>query len=477
MHRKLAVSALALLLLCFCHPLSARADVTIYPAPPGEKASPDYTVAVNGQPVHVYSVETFVGERASFASFEFSGAVTVTVTPTAKVTTAKVLPASFRIAPKVTGQAVTFRLNRPRNLTLEMNGEYARALHLFANPMETDAPSPDDPDVLYFGPGVHDIGVTRLRSGQTVYLAGGAIVRPHIPAGEKPIVEKNWVGNKVYENLFVAEGADRVTIRGRGILDMSELPWHSRAAFSFTNCTNVRVEGVTILDAPAWVVVLVGTRDATVRNVKEICKRYNSDGIDICNSQDVLVEDCFLRNNDDEVCVKTISPPPALESRRIRVQRCVIWNERARGMGITSETRANIDDVLFRDCDVIHDFSKGGDCASLAVLVSDSGTMTNIRFEEIRVEDVRDTLINGWIGADMWGHDKERGHVNGVVFRNIDAHGPGTPVSRLSGFDATHLFENVTLRSVRINGKRVSSLDDAHMTVNAFVRGVKVLAR
>jgi hypothetical protein len=84
------------------------------------------------------------------------------------------------------------------------------------------------------------------------------------------------------------------------------------------------------------------SKKVVVRNVKQICARENSDGIDICNSQDVLVEDCFLRNNDDEVCVKTLSSAPAMESKNIVVRRIVVWNDRARGLGITSETRANI---------------------------------------------------------------------------------------------------------------------------------------
>ena len=227
------------------------------------------------------------------------------------------------------------------------------------------------------------------------------------------------------------------------------------------------------MDAPAWVVAIFGCKDVKVRNVKQICRRENSDGVDLCNTQDALVEDCFLRNNDDEVCVKTTSPAPAQESKNIVCRRCVVWNDRARGLGITSETRRNIDNVLFQDCDIIHDFSGGGDCASLAILVSDSGTMSNVRFEDIRVEDCRNTLVNCWIGADMWGHDKQRGNVKGVLFKNITAVGKNPPSSRLAGCDATHVIEDVTFQNVRINGKPVTNMEDGRITVNQFVKDVK----
>jgi len=448
--------------------------VITYPAPAGEKPSGDWTVTADGRPVFVYTVATLHGGPASFASFDFSGVVKVTITSTRKVASALVCPASFDITPTVKGDEISFELSRPRNVTVEINGTYERALHLFANPLETDAPRPDDPNVLYFGPGVHDIGPQQFAAAKSIYIAGGAIVRPLIQPDEKPTNERDWSGMRNYRHLFVWEGAKGVKVRGHGILDMSQLPWHARTAFVFSGCEDVLVEGLTIIDAPGWVVAFFGCRNVTVRNVKQICQRENSDGVDICNTQDVLVEDCFLRNNDDEVCVKTTSPAPAQESRNILVRRCVIWNERARGLGITSETRRDIANVTFRDCDIIHDFSNGGDCASLAVLVSDAGTMSNIRFEDIRSEDVRSVLINGWIGADFWGRDKERGRVSGVVFRNISGWGAGFPVSRLQGCDGTHLFENVVFQNLRVNGNLVRSLEEGGIALNPFVRNVTI---
>ena len=90
------------------------------------------------------------------------------------------------------------RSAKPANLTIEPNGNGERPLHLFANPPEADPPDPASKDVIYFGPGVHDVTTIRPKSGQTVYLAGGAILRARIAPHEKPVEEKNWRGNKVY---------------------------------------------------------------------------------------------------------------------------------------------------------------------------------------------------------------------------------------------------------------------------------------
>ena len=86
------------------------------------------------------------------------------------------------------------------------------------------------------------------------------------------------------------------------------------------NVENVSIEGITVLDAPAWVVAMFGSSHVRVDNVKEICRRENSDGVDVCNSREVLVENSFLRNNDDEICVKTTSPAPAQPSANVLVR-------------------------------------------------------------------------------------------------------------------------------------------------------------
>ncbi|MGD0094112.1 MAG: glycosyl hydrolase family 28 protein, partial [Planctomycetota bacterium] len=339
--------------------------VVTYPAPAGEKASGDYTVQVAGQPVFVYTAAVLHGGPASFAYFDFSGKVSVKVTATRKVDKAVIRPGSAGTvdaiaggdagAPTVEGNTITFSLAQPRNLSLELNGSFERPLLLFANPLETDPPKPGDPNVLYFGPGVHEVATTKIESGKTVYLAGGAVVRGKILPGEKPVQERNWAGNKVYENLFCFNNVKNVQVRGRGILDMSALPWHSKCPLSFNNCTGVLVEGIIIKDSPCWCTPVFNCTAVVYRNLKEVCHRENSDGINIVNSQDVVVEGCFLRNNDDEICVKTTAPPPAPEGKNILVKDCVVWNDRAYGIGITYETRCNISNLTFKNCAIIHD--------------------------------------------------------------------------------------------------------------------------
>ncbi|MCY3020433.1 MAG: glycosyl hydrolase family 28 protein [Planctomycetota bacterium] len=446
--------------------------LVIYPAPAGEKPSGDFSVEVNGQAVFVYTANVLHGGPASFAYFDCAGTVNVKVTATRKVDKAVVRPSSYGITPAVVGNTVAFALSQPRYLSIELNGGFERPLLLFANPLEVDPPRPDDPNVLYFGPGVHEIGTTKIESNKTVYIAAGAIVRGKIMPGEKPIQERNWAGNKVYTNLLCIENAKNVKVRGRGILDMSTLPWHSKCPICISNCTDVLIEGIIIKDSPCWCTPVFGCKNVVYRNLKEICHRENSDGINIVNSQDVLVENCFLRNNDDEICIKTTSPAPAQESKNITVRNCVVWNDRAYAIGVTYETRQNISEALFKDCDIIHDHGIG----SIAIHMSDGATVSGIRFEDVRVEDTRNRLIRFWIGKDFWGHDKERGRLRGVVLKNVAVTGGPFASSELTGADPAHLIEDVTFDNLRIHGKLIANAAAGKIAVNQHTKNIKFVS-
>ena len=451
---------------------AAPANVVTYPAVQGLTASDDFTVSADDKPVEVHRVKTLHGESASFAAFDFSGTATVAIRSKRPVGATKILPASFGVTPTIQGDTVTFHLDRPRNLTVEVDG-ILRVLHLFANPIDANPPKSGDPGVIYYGPGLHEVTTLDVPSNTSLYLAAGAVLRAVIPPREQPIEASNWMHNKVYRNFIQLSGSKNVKIRGRGVIDLGGRPWHARTAIVLRNAEDVSVEGITLLDAPEWVVAMFESRRVRVDNVKEICRRENSDGVDICNSQEVQVENCFLRNNDDEVCVKTTAPAPAQTSEKILVRKCVIWNERARGLGITSETRRDISNVVFTDCDIIHDYSQNADCAALAVLVSDSGTMRNVRFENIRVNDVK-VLFRAWVGKDMWGHDRERGRIDGVLIKDVTVTGDYSPKSELSGYDATHGIENVTFDNLRIQGRTVRSPKEGNISTNPFVKNLQI---
>ena len=191
---------------------SIHGAVVTYPAPPEEARSPDYEVTVDGQPVAVYTARVLdppfaakewdFGGPYSFAGFDMEGPVTVRLAAKRSLRETVLRPESPGTRLRVIDDhTVELRLDRPRKVSLEPDGKRGPLL-LFANPLETNAPATTTLNVIYFAPGTHKPGLVTASDNQTVYLAGGAVVK----------------------GAIVARGTN-IHIRGRGILDGSDYEW------------------------------------------------------------------------------------------------------------------------------------------------------------------------------------------------------------------------------------------------------------
>ncbi len=471
-------------------PASVPDRAITWQMPLTEKAFPLYTLSVGEVAVPVWSArvreEIHKPEGAGwthmlngrtdwcgFARFDFAGSVEVVVTVARDFQQAEIVPRSAGITPTVMGRTIRFRMEAPRPLTLLLDGQDGEPLHLFTHRPETDIPKPDDPNVIYFGPGEHWVDSIKVRSGQTVYLDGAAIVRGVLPAGIK-----GKQGGVL--NLFSYPGpvidvsdAHDVRICGRGILDGTLLPHPARNLIRLNRSQRVRVEGVTLRNSPNWHLPIFDCDDVTVDGLCGISGRLNSDGINCVSSRGIRVRDCFIRGHDDTFAVKTTRPDrPA---RDIRYERCVAWNDWGYALGVTYETRAAISDVTFSDCDVI--FARNW---PIGVHATDGGSVEDIRFERVTVDFPRTSiapemsrrLVKIDNHKDVWATDAGIAHVRRISLQDIDVRGVNVPSSEISGQDAEHPIEGVSFAGVVINGHPLDPADPALVHTNAHVRGV-----
>ena len=486
----LRISSVLIIVSAMSFAASGAQKVRIYPAPKGIELSSAFTVAVEGSQVPVYKTKVPPGEPiprlsgsrsefgfASLASFDMRTSIDVTITCPEPVKSIKILPTSFGIVPKVHGNTITITIDKPKHVTVEVNGDWQESLHIFANPFEKSVPEPDNPNVVYFGPGVHEVTSLTVGDNKTVYIAGGAFVRCMMEPQQEG-------GRQRRDPSFVLRGKN-ITLRGRGIIDSSAILRKARNMIVVDGSQDVTLEGVILLDSSPWTVPIRRCDNVHVDNIKIIGWRGNSDGVDICNSRDVLVENCFLRTLDDLVVIKSHTGQGQVSN--VHVRNCVLWNELAHCLSIGAEVRENVSNVLFEDCDIIHDVGRE---TALRIYHCDHAVISDITFQNIRVEEAR-RLISVWIGVTRWTKTKERGHIKNVVFRNITA--ASAPIDptlfgfqdstdfkpyiikdhasiELVGFDEDHLVENVLFDNVILDGKKLRT---QHVTMNEFVNDVR----
>lgn len=230
--------------------------------PPSLRSVPSeaYEVEVEGRPVFV---EKF--RDLSYAAFDCGSPLTVMVRTKAPVRTFNVSPHSAGLRATPAGSTLSFRLDRPRQLVVTING--GEKLLLFANPPDPGAPKPGDPGVvnvldldidatgrrletaklqqavdrvaaargtLYFPAGVYLTGSLSLKSNLTVYLAEGARLLGSPNQADYPVDpgfdEANirfdpelWLklpGFDIsYRRLLLVDGATNVRVAGRGTIE------------------------------------------------------------------------------------------------------------------------------------------------------------------------------------------------------------------------------------------------------------------
>ncbi|MCE9591300.1 MAG: hypothetical protein K8S99_12330 [Planctomycetes bacterium] len=452
------------------------ANVVTWPGPKGEPESPDFAVVADDQKLFVYQARVRaeilqkeglwshkpdpVGQCASFCIFDTTGPAKVVVRPAKAFKTAAVLPPRAGIVPVIADGTLSFMLDRPRHVTIILDGDDSQALHLFVAEPETDVPRADDPNVIYFGPGIHEITTLEPRSGQTVNLAGGAVVRAGLKPGETGTWNEQWKVTFIHGSVITLKDVAGVRVCGRGILDSERVPHPGRSMIGLSGGRDIRLEGITLRDASNWNVVIGRSRGVRVTDLRLISGRLNSDGINSVNSRDMSIRRCFVRNHDDSIVAKTTEPGDPCEN--IDVSDCVIWNDWGYALGVSYETRAPIRHLRFHRCDII---SSRHWC--LGVHLSDGATVSDIHFADIEVADLTSAarlggsyaaltqepvLLKMVITRDVWGKDKEYGRVRDVMIEDVTVYGGRMLGSEILGADAGHDVRGVTLRHIRLAG-------------------------
>jgi Glycosyl hydrolases family 28 len=480
-----------ILLLCVWR--AAAGEVITYPAPAGERLSADYSVQVDGKPVPVYrAVSHFHDGKYSFAYFDFSGTATVAIKTALPLNHLAILPAKYGIAAVVGGDRATFTVDKPFNISFEPMGENS-PLELFGNPIETDAPKPGDANVVYFGPGIHQAGAIGLRSGQTLYIAGGAVVHGAVSA--------------LGENI---------RIMGRGILDGSD--WNQKTApcdhlVDVYDGRHVLIRDIICRGSFHWTIVPQRCSDVTIDNVRLCGSRVgNDDGIDPCNCQNVTIQNCFLRTDDDSIAIKGTTEGP---NENIDIHDCTFWADHANIFRIGYESRATyLRHLRVKDIDVIHSLDpKNGHVAIFVIQPGGNEAMEDLLFQDIRINgEYAQALARlaplpnspGW-GAGLGrprvsatepttqnppGAAPDHGmarmlypapgdgpYIHNVVFRNIEIY--GAPKARagavfMAGLDGRRDVNGVTFVNVTVYGQPLAA-DSAGVMVRDYTSHVQFL--
>lgn len=437
---------LSALWICVLAGAVAGAEVNVAGVPQGISLNDDFTVKVRPEgkskwvlvPIYLVKVDEVRGtkhhvEHASMATFDFSEKVEIAVTYNkGKIDSARVRPLSYDIPFTIEGNTLQFSLEKPANLSVEVNGDIFHNLHLFANPLDTFEVDKKNPDLIYFGPGIHRFegGEFRIPSGKTVYVAGGAVM----------------MGRMLIENVH------DVKLLGRGIIDPSV-----KMGIRIANSRNVYVEGLVATQCATG-----GSDSVTIRNVKVISYFGWGDGMNVFSSRNVLFDRVFCRTSDD--CTTVYGTRLGFEgpSSNITMQNSTLWADVAHpifiGIHGNVEKPEILENLNYVNIDILdHKEKQLNYQGCLAINVGDENLIRNVRFEDIRIENFRQgQLVNLRIFFnEKYCKAPGRG-IENVVFKNVSYTGNRAEISVIEGYDAQRKVRNIRFENLRINGQIIS---------------------
>ncbi|MCF8379240.1 MAG: InlB B-repeat-containing protein [Bacteroidales bacterium] len=405
---------------------------------------------------------------------------------------------------------VYFTLNNPASITVDINGQMddyqiisqvpetkvtdpnrprVHTITIFAHPI-MDKPSLDDPNVvfvepglmpssdlgsetiLYFKPGVHDIGLGfKLQPGKKYYIPGDAVVYGTM----------NNIG--VAGSGSLASG-ENIKIFGVGTISGDKLN-HPNFDFvydpssdeqkpykpiSIDNANYSGVEGICLANGAFHSAYINGT-DSYCKWAKAITWRGNGDGF----GNVYLTEDCFLRTADDCSYIKG------------NKRRCVFWKD-SNAAVFHMPNIPEDDSLVIEDCDVIYLRSatnaSRGDGVFVQRTQGEKGQRgVNVLFKDIRIHDKFPNvpifnLASHYVEFDDKPDNRFYGvgsSYKGITFRNItavasyDAYGPGKS-EQILGHAEAPWYGGVIFDSVFIAGEQLTNLD--RFKTNQYVEDI-----
>jgi hypothetical protein len=224
--------------------------------------------------------------------------------------------------------------------------------------------------------------------------------------------------------------------------------------FVLQDSEDIRLEGVTIKNAPLWNVRLQDCNRVWIRGVhifSDLERGVNSDGIDIVSTSNVFISDSLIATADDAIVLKTTGfgprgDRPIAPVENVVVNNCVLISSSS-AMTIGTETHADIRHVVFSNI-VVRDSNK-----VIGINVQDGATVSDVRFTNITF-DTRRRHWNWWGSAELMKivlkkrtPQSRLGQIRAITIDGVQGTARGT--SLVTGH-AERRLEDITVANLRL---------------------------
>ena len=295
-----------------------------------------------------------------------------------------------------------------------------------------------------------------MRSHTTLRLENGAIVLGSPKRDDYPLIQARWEGREVqcHRALISADHAEKIAIVGEGTIEGNAQVSRLRdprgpAVVEMIECSDVRMEGITLKSTRIWTLHPTYCRDVTISKVKFETSGANGDGIDPDSCQRIVIDGCTFSTDDDNIAIKSGKGQEGVKIGRpcedISITNCTFLKGWA-AICFGSELSGGIRKVRISNCT----FKQGKAALFLKLRPARGGYVQDISADNLVVETTA-LLVT----------DTNFSHL-------VDPQG-------VPGQEGQTQFSNIRISNVQINSKRLVDVKGmADMPLDGLeIKGVK----
>lgn len=369
-------------------------------------------------------------------------------------------------------------------------------------------------------------GPIHMKSKVDLHLSDNAILRFSTKTSDYlPLVRTRWEGDDCYNYspLIYANGEQNFAVTGKGILNGQGSadhwwPWkggkkngwkegtpsqldencrpllkkyndtrvpieqrqmgegyYLRPQFiNFINCKNIKIEDVTLMDSPFWVIHPLLSENVIVRNVTINSMGPNNDGCDPESCKNVLIENCTFNTGDDCIALKSGRDFDGRESNvaieNVIIRNCNMKNGHG-GVAIGSEISGGVKNIFVENCQM------NSPELDRAIRIKTSnnrgGTTDGVYVRNVTVGQVNIAVvsINCSYHIDREGEGEYPPLVKNIYVSNLTSE-KAEYALWLQGIEGFNCVENITVDGCNFSG--VKNENEISQVENLVIKNVTI---
>jgi len=501
------------------------AKIFSYPLPSIYKASSFFELSVNGVTIPVVGYN----DKYDYAQLSMSkgkAEFTISLKNGNNVSAYNISPKKLSIAGIQTGNTLRFMLHKDEYLIIKINK--FRELVIAVDAEETNKPSPsgkgvfnisrqpyaavsshtelateavqkaiDDAaaykggkGIVYVPAGVYPVRNLKLKSNMNLYLEGGAVL---LFSGQekdfKISARKASQNRNITWWIATDSGAHDIKIYGRGTLDgngkySTEKNNLGAHILAIMHTERFEFNGPVIRESGAWAVIPTRSKNVVFQNFK-LFNRFDmgeNDGIDVIESQNVLVKHAIGIALDDPFSTKTWTqntdlcrnwPGKPMVQDGVVFEDCISWTYcygYKIGQGVMQDQR----NIVFKDC-VVYD-------AAVGIGIHHkwgTASVKNVLFDGIDIERLsyQNDDHRTWAIFFMQNGDKKgSGPITDILVKNVLVRDEGKSPGKIKGLSASTAVSNLRFENIVMPGMAGSAttLPQIKMTDTIYTNNVQI---